>query len=365
MFMAVKKRTCFCAVLICASFCAGLTSARAQAFVPMKGIYNGLFFEADGFWEQSAGVISIFTTTRGYYSARLQIGWARYGLSGQFDVDGKVSRVILRRFQNPLTVEFQVDAGDPDLITGSVTDGTWTADLIADRAVFDGRTSISPDAGQYTMVIPGDFTSTNTPGGASFGIINIDKAGRIRFAASLADGTRISQSTTVSKGGQWPLYASLYWGDGAIFGWQLFNGSANTDISGDVTWIRPRLRWAWYYPDGFAVILSSTGSRYVRPPPGNKVLDLTTATIEFNGGNLDQGITNHVTLDSNNRIHNQSANGLRLGFSLSNGSFSGIVMDPITWDWIPFRGVVLQKQGIAAGYFFGWDQTGEVWMQAE
>jgi hypothetical protein len=35
------------------------------------------------------------------------------------------------------------------------------------------------------------------------------------------------------------------------------------------------------------------------------------------------------------------------------------------WEWIPFRGVVLQKQGIAAGYFPGWDQTGEVWLQSE
>ena len=361
----MRKTIYFCAVFVFASFCEGFTSARAQAFVPMKGVYSGLFFETNCFWEQSAGVITITTTTRGNYSARLQVGPARYAFSGQFDADGKVTRDILRRFRNPLTVQFQVDSGDADLITGSVSDRTWTADLIADRAVFDGRTSISPDAGQYTMVIPGNFTSTNTPGGASFGTINIDKAGRIRFAGSLADGTKISQATTVSKGGQWPLYASLYWGRGAIYGWQLFNGSSEEDISGDVTWIRPEMRWAWYYPDGFAVILASSGSRYVRPPPGTKVLDLTSATIEFNGGNLDRGITNHITLDSNNRIQNQSANGLRLRFSLSNGVFGGVVMDPITWDWIPFRGVVLQKQGIAAGYFFGWDQTGEVWLQPE
>ena len=364
MDVKVKKTIYFCAVIFFASFCAPITG-RAQAFVPMKGTYNGLFFETNGFWEQSAGVITITTTTRGNYSARLQVGLARYSFSGRFDADGRVTRDILRFFQHPLTVLFQVDAGDPDLITGSVSDGTWTADLIADRRVFDGKTSISPDAGKYTMVIPGDFTSTTTPGGASFGTINIDKAGRIGFAGSLADGTKITQSTTVSKGGQWPLYASLYWGGGAIYGWQLFNGSSEEDLSGDLTWIKPRMHWAWYYPDGFAVILTSSGSRYVRPPRGAKVLDLSSATIEFNGGNLDRGITNHVTLDFNNRIQNQSANALRLGFSLSNGSFGGFVMDPITWDWIPFRGVVLQNRGIAAGYFPGWDQTGEVWLQSE
>ena len=341
------------------------TSAPAAGFVPLKGTYNGLFFETNGFWEQSSGLITIATTSRGSYTARLQVGLKRYSFSGQLDADGAAAKDILRFLRSPLRVRFHVDANDPDLISGSVSSDTWTADLFADRAVFDGRTTISPDAGQYTMILPGDFTATNGPGGAGIGTITIDRAGRLRFAGSLADGTRVSQATTVSKNGQWPLYAPVYWGEGSLYGWLLFNSSTNQDLAGDATWIKPEMPWVWYYPRGFAVTEMATGSRYVRPPRGTRVLDLTGATIEFNGGNLDRGITNHVTLDSNNRIQNLSANGLRLWFSLANGSFTGIVMDPITWDWIPFRGVVLQRQTVAAGYFPGLDQTGEVWLQSE
>src|SRR5437867_2355665 len=160
-----------------------LVVAQAAVFAPINGVYNGLFFETNGYWQQSSGSINITTTSRGRYTARLQIGPKRYSFSGQFDADGRVDRQVLRYYDNPLTVRFQVDSDDPDLIVGSVSDGTWTSDLFADRAVFNGRSSISPDTGQYTMAILGDFTSTNNPGGISVGTIAVDKAGRVRFAA--------------------------------------------------------------------------------------------------------------------------------------------------------------------------------------
>jgi hypothetical protein len=351
------------ALLIAASLlCFSLTS---EAFTPTKATYNGLFFETNGDWQQSAGFITIATTSRGTYSAKILLGSSRYSFSGSLDENGSVSREILRFRRNPLEVHFQVDPEDEDLITGSVSDGVWEADLYADRAVFNGKTTISPDAGRYTMAFLGDFTSTNNPGGASYGTINVDKAGRLFFSSSLGDGSRVFQTTTVSKNGQWPLYIPLYWGGGALYGWQLFNSSVGDDLAGDLTWIKPEITGDWYYPSGFALINTVTGSRYVPPPRGSTILDLSSATIEFNGGNLDRGITNHVTIDSKNQVHNLSANGLRLTFSVSTGSFSGQVMDAITWDWIPFRGVVLQNINVGVGYFLGWDQTGEVWLQSE
>jgi len=34
-------------------------------------------------------------------------------------------------------------------------------------------------------------------------------------------------------------------------------------------------------------------------------------------------------------------------------------------DWIPFHGVVLQDRAIGAGYFPGFNQTGEVLLQGD
>ena len=95
------------------------------------------------------------------------------------------------------------------------------------------------------------------------------------------------------------------------------------------------------------------------------MLELTNAEIQFNGGDLYRNITNHIVLDPNNRVVNLDANGLTMKFSLSKGTFSGKVMDPITWEWTQFKGVVLQRYNLAAGYFLGWDESGEVWLEGE
>jgi len=351
-----------------AAFCAGLAGTAQGAFQPIKATYNGLFFES-GWWEQNSGTLTLRTTTQGSYSAKLKIGSSRYSFSGVFDPDGYVFREIPRRYDYPLWVEFQVDPDDPDLITGTVSSdsyyGAWTADLVADRAVNDGKYSISYDAGRYTMILLGDPTTTNNPAGHSWGTIKVNGAGRLKFAGSLADGTKVTQSATLSKDGYWPFYISLYQGEGAIYSWLQLNGSVDEDVSGDVTWIRPAVPGAWYYPDGFALLVQADGSDYVRPPKGVRILNVANAQIQFNWGDLYQNFTNHVFLDDRNRVLNYSANGLNMKFSLSKGTYRGSVLDPSTWTWFRFQGVVLQRYDLAPGYFLGWDESGEVWLEGE
>jgi len=327
------------------------------------GTYSGLFYEPDGYWQQSSGTLTITTTTTGKYTGKLRVGTQNYSFSGQFNPDGTASRGIRRANRNDLLVRMEIDPEDPDLISGTIIDGVWTADLYADRMVYNGKTSVCPDAGQYTMLIPGDFTSTTEPGGDSFATITVDAKGKLRCAASLADGTKFSQSSNVSKGGLWPLYAPLYQGGGSIYGWMLFNKSMDEQLGGDVVWIKPETSMATYYPDGFAIQISSWGSRYAKPLNGEKVLNLTEAALEFNGGNLYESFTNHVSLDSNNRVYNLSPNALSLKFSPGNGTFTGKVQDPSTGYSLSFRGVALQNYGVAAGYFSDYSLTGEIWME--
>jgi hypothetical protein len=180
----------------------------------------------------------------------------------------------------------------------------------------------------------------------------------------MADGTKFTQSTKVSVDGNWPLYGAAYGGTGSIYGWLRFN-SDDSDLKGDVTWIKPEIPWSWYYPRGFAITVESFGSRYTRPPYGTRILDLEYATVEFNAANFGPGITNEVTINNYNRVFNTSANPLTMSFSPSNGIFSGRVFDPIMFNWIRFRGVVIQKYAAGGGFFPDYDQSGEVWLQAE
>ena len=351
--------------------CCTLAACTAGSLLAASSsTYTGLFYEMPGegetnlVWQQSAGYVTITTTPKGKYSGKLRLGPRSHSFSGYLDANNAGFSPIPRRNDYPLTVQFQVDPDDADLLSGTVTDGYWIADMFVDRAVFDGKYSVSPDTGKYTLLIPGDFTRTSEPGGDSYGTVTVDKAGRLRFAGSLADGTKITQSSRVSKNGQWPLYASLYQGGGALYAWMLLNPSADKELDGEVTWICPERPWSRYYPDGFAVSLQAWGSRYFTPARGQKILDLTSAAIEFNGGNPTQSVTNLVLLDSYNRVVNQSDNPLTMKFSTANGFFNGKAWSPDSGAWVRFQGVVLQGYNIAGGYFLGWDESGEVWVQA-
>src|SRR5437667_7742013 len=126
-------KSCRVLLLAFAGICLLSLTAQAQEFVPIKGTYYGIFFEADGSWSHSSGAITISTTSRGTYSARLQRGLDFYRFSARFDSNGSDSRRLVSFFSDSLTVDLQVDPEDSDTITGTVSDGVWVADLAAYR----------------------------------------------------------------------------------------------------------------------------------------------------------------------------------------------------------------------------------------
>jgi hypothetical protein len=189
----------------------------------------------------------------------------------------------------------------------------------------------------------------------------VDKAGKIHFAGSLADNTKVTQTVPVSREGNWPFYVSLYHGQGSISGWLGFTDalSATGGITGDIFWFKPPVGKAKYYPEGFSVTATALGSNY-EPPVGSAVLNLTNANVTFAGGDLAEGIANPIALDSRSRVTNLGTNAMSLTFSVANGLFHGNVTEANSGQAFPFSGVVLQNENIGAGYFLGPTQSGEV-----
>ncbi|HWI59963.1 MAG TPA: trypsin-like peptidase domain-containing protein, partial [Bacillota bacterium] len=333
--------------------------------MPVKGTYRGLFADGgNGVSAQSAGAVALTTTAKGKFSGSLVLGAGRYAYRGQFDASGSAQVTIPRRSLAPLSVQLQVDAADADHLTGSVSDGSFNASLSADRAVYDGRFNSAPQAGRYTLILPGNYSSADQPGGDSFGVLTVSKAGLVQFSAALADGMNVSQAAMVSKNGQWPLYLPLYGGKGLLFGWVDFASSGASDLSGTVTWIRPSMSRAKLYAAGFTSLTTAAGSRYTPPPAGVSILNLPSGQVTLSGANLDPSIVNQIALGNNNRVTNMSENRLNLLFVLPTGTFRGGVMNPQTAKAVAFRGVVLQKQNIAAGFFMNIDQSGQVMIAA-
>src|SRR5207249_4697287 len=138
------------------------------------------------------------------------------------------------------------------------------------RAVFD-LDKTAPQTGKYTLSIPGYPYSSSAPGGDSYGIVTVDRFGRIRLGGSLADSTPIVQSAQMSKDGYWPLFIPLYRGQGGVFAWININPIDSSDLTGDVTWSKPVSPTAKYYPAGFELQQSVVGSQYFAPARGATV----------------------------------------------------------------------------------------------
>jgi hypothetical protein len=264
-----------------------------------------------------------------------------------------------------LTVNWAVDLHGLDQVTGTVSDGNWTAELGGDRAVFNASTNAAPWASRHTIILtPGN--DPEAPGGDGWGTLRVTASGAGILSASLPDGTRLARKAPLSKNGDWPLYAALYRLQGSLVGWIHFDtNSVSTDLQGPVDWFRPTQPTAIFYPAGFTNRSQLTGSRYVIPATAtNRIIELTDGALVLTGGNLSQDWTNTFMLGANNRVTNTSPESVSFALSRGTGLFKGRFLDPISERAVAFAGAVLQKSTNGAGYFLGTNQSGRVALEA-
>lgn len=326
-------------------------------YLPLEGTYTGLFCEEDAVRLETAGAFSVSVTARGAYSGKVRIGARSLSFSGLLDPQGRGSNVLRLSPSKTLSLELRVGSTDPEgRIFGTLTDGSWQAALSGYRAVF-GRGNPTPDAGNYTLIIPGTDDGPALPAGNGFGTLKVESSGRVSLTGTLADSTKFSQSGSLSRDGFWPLYVSLYSGNGSLVSWLAFANQPDSDLAGALTWIKRSSPKSKYYPSGFTNDYSVIGSAYV---PKDPLLDLVTGSLTFSGGDLSSEIIKGITIGPLSKV-TTSDNQLSFSFSRPTGSFSGTVSPPAaTGKRLPFSGVVLQKLNAGYGMLLGTDQSGRV-----
>jgi hypothetical protein len=332
-------------------------------FLRANGTYNGLFAEA-GRAQESSGFVTLAVTEKGAYSGSLRRGTSTYPLTGQFDVAGWASKTVLRPRTNSWAVAMRLDLAGAEVLTGTLGDGHWLADLRADRAVFNAQTNPATQyASKYTLIIPGSTDASASPGGEGYGAVVVSGAGQVTLSGSLADGSALSQTVPVSRDGRWPLYASLYTGKGSVWSWLAFDtNQPAAGFQGELSWIKQAQPGVKYYPAGFTNEVVAVGSRYTQPAgQTNRVIHLTNGVVSFEGGNLSMPFTNLVSLTLGNKVINASSNSLSLSLTLSSGRFSGSATVPGTKQNVSFKGALLQNVDVGYGYFLGTNQSGSVY----
>ena len=334
-------------------------------FILVKGTYNGLFYDTNGVSQPGSGYFSATITDQGAYSGKVQLAGGSYSLSGQLTADGKATNMITRPGLTSLVMDLRLDLSGGNRISGGISDVGWKSELMAYRSLFSSRTNPAPQVGKYTMIIPGDYGSTTNPAGNGLGTVTVTASGSVQLSATLADGTKLTQTTTLSGAGEWPLYASPYVGQGLILSWITLGARPMNDLSGNLIWIKPPMPKTKYYPGGFTLETSATGSRYNQPPNGTPILSFSSGEIRLSGGGLRSEVVNYVTLGANNRV--TSTNKASLTFTLTTGTFTGSVPSPTgaKGKTIRIGGVVLQDQKVGKGYFLGTSESGEVLFRSQ
>jgi hypothetical protein len=244
-----------------------------------SGTYSGLFSEPDALRPQSAGAFKLSISTRGTYSGSLQMGTARLPFSGVLNPSFQAANQIPRKNTNALALSFSL--GPSNRVNGSLSDGTWTANLYGERTASSAPTN---NASKYTLVIQGN-TVTSPSLGNSFGVFTVNSAATVKFNGKLADGTKLNQSASFTESGKWPFYVSLYSGNGVAMGWLTFANGRRDGLTGVLSWIKPPSPTSPLYPGGLAVQCATFRSIY--NPGATLSENLTVANLVFGGTAAD------------------------------------------------------------------------------
>jgi len=332
-------------------------------FLPQQGSFSGLFSDTNGVAQQSSGLLQLTMMPSGVFSTKLQMAGGTYSGTGRFDLTGHAHFVVLRAHLIPLTLDLQLDFDNG--LSGAISDGNWTAALTANRAVFNlVNNKAAKFFGGYTLAISGSSAGSNSPGGNGYATVSINSAGVVVMVGRLADGTTLNQTVALSGSGEWPFYVSLK-GGGSALGWLTFSNQPSTTLGGALNWIRPAGPIPALYAFGFSNVTSVTGSRY-SVSAGIPVLSLQNGQTVLSGVSLDPGLTNAISINNNNTLLLAGGNeGLTLALTKSTGLIIGSFHFPGTGAVTPIRGVILQEQNQAQGYFLGLDQCGSFRIESQ
>ncbi len=340
-------------------------------FTPVKGTYNGLF-TADPRQQNNSGFFSMTVDTNGSGSGSLRIGSSNKTFVAKFDLFGNATNTLTipqAGGTNPLTLSLNLDLhGGGNVITGQLQNpaSSWTANVTAYRAIFNSTTHpATAFSNRYTVVIFGDGTGLDPnaiPGGDSYASLTVSKAGSATLSGKLSDNFPISQTVAIAEDGDIPMYIPLNSGKGSLYGWLHLNGNPATNVSGNVSWIRPPLPpSSKIYTNGFNFDTTALGEVYKQPAAGVRVIAMTSGIAYFSGPDVP-AFTNTVFLTTANTMTNTppSANGLAFSLIKSNGFFTGTVFVPNTLRRISYQGIFLQQSGEGFGFFPGTNTCGEV-----
>jgi hypothetical protein len=187
----------------------------------------------------------------------------------------------------------------------------------------------------------------------------------MHFVANLADDTTVSQGALLANSGVWPLYTTAYGGKGSVMGWLSFTNNAGSACAGTLRWIKGLKSGGKNYKNGFATRIPVVGSTFTIPKAGLGI-GLSDSSVVLDAAKIYNPLNNPIVATNGNTI-SFSQTGVvakqKLTVVPKFGRFTGTFLNPITHKPAAVKGIVLQDQKYAAGYFINSNLSGRVVLQ--
>ena len=359
--------------------------------VQLGGRYEGLLLPADDTVPSHGanGTVSLKGSTDGAFTGKVALEGISYSIKGVFNRDGAArfgvsltnSLTITRKGQTPLFLTLQLRTGGlGDRLTGTIRENSSDLSQVAAYRVIYSKTNPVPttivdpatDKGRYTALLvsapaPNNGLPANRfPQGEGYATATVTTAGAVTISGRLADGTAFKSKGNLTDGARYGFHILTDSKRGSCTGMITFQALSGSDFDAtNVNWFRPANNRSVYYPFGWPAGIRTQilGSRYVYTP-GVAVLAVgNTASAELSQGNLSASIEQSFSLSSSNKLVAISPpNPFTLTITpktgLISGSFNGSFTSTFGLRKTAIRGVVFQKQTIAAGYFLGVTEGG-------
>ncbi len=332
-------------------------------FIPVSGTYNGLFYNTNALSVDSSGFLTLTLGTNQSFSGKLAAEGKTNVFVGKFDLGGHVLVNVARTGKGAVSLDLNVDFPGHH-ITGTVSSSNWLAGLAANQAYYTKTIPATNFSGSFTALLTENAGLSSVSTGNGYASIFLSTLGVATLSGGTPDGTTINASAPIAQNGDWPMFVSLYGGKGVLLGWMTFSNQPPKVVGGSLVWIKGPGAGG-LFSTGFTNVLDMAGSLFVAPTVGHRVVNLTNGLVTLSGGLLSTPVTNGISLAANNVVTVVGGtNKLKMTVT-SAGVISGSFVSPVTHKTNTIKGVVLQPEIQASGYFTGTNESGVFLLEAQ
>ncbi len=307
--------------------------------------------------------------TSSNFTGQLVMGTATYQLKGTFNSGGNAT-VQIPKTSLTANLNLTLDSSNGGIIGGTIGDGTNSVAVSAEQLIWNAKARpATAYVGAFNMLFKPDAASAGSPQGYGFATAKIDAGGVVRISGRMSDNTAFSSSGSLWGDGVVPVSIPLYSKKGSLLGAlaidstvatrPLSSVNVSTGADGTVRWVKLATGKGNLYPAGFTANLTASGSEYLPPPKGTRVIGLvgTTpnayATANFSSGNATATAV-PLTVSSTNTVpmSQSTAPITRFSINASTGAFTGSFATQNPKRTVNFQGLLIgPTSNIGRGFF--------------